>query len=68
MSKVNLLQKKRYTKTMTYFQQELFPEFQSESSSLAVKNFSDCCSNGCACKTSSDHDTEFVQDVIDFEQ
>jgi hypothetical protein len=45
-----------------------FPLFESESSSGVIQNFSDCCSNGCACQTSSDHNTEFVQDVIDFEQ
>lgn len=58
----------RYTKTMTYFQKDLFPEFESESSSREIKLFSDCCSNGCACQTSSDHGTEFVLEEIDFEQ
>ena len=43
-----------------------FPLFESESSSDQLKLFSDCCSNGCACQGA--HDTEFVQDVIDFEQ
>jgi hypothetical protein len=45
-----------------------YPLFETESTSLAVKIFSDTCCNGCSCQTSSDHDTEFVQDVIDFEQ
>ena len=45
-----------------------YPLFETESTSLAVKIFSDSCCNGCSCQTSSDHDTEFVQDVIDFEQ
>ena len=45
-----------------------YPLFESESSSEVIQNFSDCCSNGCACQTSSDHNTEFVQDIIDFEQ
>ena len=58
----------RYTKTMTYFQKDLFPEFESESSSVEIKLFSDCCSNGCACQTSSDHHIEFVLEEIDFEQ
>ena len=53
---------------MTYFQQDLFPEYESESSSLAIKIFSDSCCNGCTCQTSSDHNTEFVQDIIDLEQ
>jgi hypothetical protein len=61
-------QKIRYTKTMTYFQQDLFPEFESESSSGFLKLFSDCCSNGCACEKASDHDTEFVLEEIDFEK
>jgi hypothetical protein len=43
-----------------------FPLFESESSSGVIQNFSDCCSNGCACQGA--HNTEFVQDVIDFEQ
>ena len=58
----------RYTKTMTFFQQDLFPEFEQESSSLAMKIFSDFCCNGCSCKTSSDHDTEFVLEEIDFDK
>ena len=45
-----------------------YPLFETESSSSEIKIFSNCCSNGCACQTQSDHDTEFVQDVIDFEQ
>ena len=45
-----------------------YPLFETESSSGEIKIFSDCCSHGCACQTSSDHDTDFVQDVIDFEQ
>ncbi len=45
-----------------------YPLFESESSSGEIKTFSDCCSNGCACQKQDDHDTEFVQDVIDFEQ
>jgi hypothetical protein len=57
-----------YTKTMTFFQQDLFPEFESESSSGFLKLFSDCCSNGCACEKASDHDTEFVLEEIDFDK
>jgi hypothetical protein len=53
---------------MTFFQQDLFPEFEPESSSGFLKLFSDCCSNGCACEKSSDHDTEFVLEEIDFEK
>ena len=45
-----------------------YPLFESESSSLAIKVFSDTCCNGCSCQTSSDHDIKFVQDVIDFDQ
>lgn len=45
-----------------------YPLFESESSSLAMKIFSDSCCNGCSCKTQSDHDLEFVQEEIDFEQ
>ena len=45
-----------------------YPLFETESSSGEIKIFSDSCCNGCACQTSSDHNTEFVQDIIDFEQ
>lgn len=58
----------RYTKTMTFFQKDLFPQFESESSSGEIKIFSDSCCNGCACQMEADHNTEFVQDIIDFEQ
>jgi len=61
----------RYTKYMAILDNvdnDQYPLFESESSSEVIQNFSDCCSNGCACQTSSDHYTEFVQDVIDFEQ
>ena len=51
-----------------YKQQDLFPEFESESSSIEIKLFSDCCSNGCACQTQADHDIDFILDEIDFEQ
>jgi hypothetical protein len=68
MSKSNLLQKMRYTKYMAILNNldNEYPLFESESSSDLIKLFSDCCSDGCACQTSSDH--HFVQDVIDFEQ
>ena len=59
----------RYNKTMAILDNvdnDHYPLFESESSSGVIENFSDCCSNGCACKGA--HDTEFVQDVIDFEQ
>jgi hypothetical protein len=45
-----------------------YPLFESESSSLAIKVFSETCCNGCSCQTSSDHDIDFVQDIIDFDQ
>jgi len=51
---------------MTFFQQDLFPEFEPESSSGFLKLFSDSCSNGCTCQTSSDH--EFVLEEIDFDK
>lgn len=35
-----------------------YPLFESESSSEPIKLFSDSCSNGCACQTSSDHKPE----------
>lgn len=47
-----------------YKQEDLFPEFESESSSSQIKLFSDCCSNGCACQ----NDHEFVLEEIDFDQ
>lgn len=53
---------------MTYFQQDLFPQYETESSSLAMKLFSDFCCNGCSCQTQADHDTEFVLEEIDLEQ
>lgn len=53
---------------MTFFQKDLFPQFESESSSGEIKIFSDSCCNGCACQMEADHNTEFVQDIIDFEQ
>ena len=40
-----------------------YPLFESESFSGGTK---DICSNGCNC--TSEHDTEFIQDIIDFEQ
>lgn len=57
-----------YNKTMAILDNldNEFPLFESESSSGVIQNFSDCCSNGCACQGA--HDIEFVQDVIDFEQ
>lgn len=68
MSKVNLLQKKWYTKTMAILDNldNQYPLFESESFPGEIKIFSDSCCNGCACQGT--HDTEFVQDVIDFEQ
>ena len=51
-----------------YKQEDLFPEYEQESSSGFLKLFSDCCSNGCACQTSKDHDINFILDEIDFEQ
>jgi hypothetical protein len=35
-----------------------YPLFETESTSLAVKIFSDICCNGCSCKTESDHKPE----------
>jgi hypothetical protein len=32
-----------------------YPLFESESSSLEIKVFSETCCNGCSCKTESDH-------------
>ena len=40
-----------------------YPLFESESFSGGTKYI---CSNGCNC--TSEHDTEFIQDIIDFEQ
>ena len=37
-------------------------------SSLEIKLFSETCCDGCTCKTSSDHNKEFVLEEIDFEQ
>ena len=34
------------------------PLFESESSSLAIKVFSETCCNGCSCKSESDHKPE----------
>jgi hypothetical protein len=45
-----------------------YPLFESESSSGQIKLISDSCCNGCICTSDKDHDTEFVQDIIDFEQ
>ena len=42
-----------------------YPLFESESFSGGIK---DICCNGCNCQTSSDHNIEFIQDFIDFEQ
>ena len=39
-------------------QLSLFPEYESESSSLAIKVFSDICCNGYMCQTSIDHKPE----------
>jgi hypothetical protein len=64
-------QKMRYTKYMAILDNvdnDQYPLFESESSAGEIKLFSGCCSNGCACQTQADHNTEFVQDIIDFEQ
>lgn len=45
-----------------------YPLFEPESSSDFLKLFSDSCSHGCACQTSSAHDQEFVLEEIDFDQ
>lgn len=53
-------------------------EFQNESApikltnhagdtSLAAKLFSDSCCDGCTCKKSTDHDTEFQMDELDLD-
>ncbi len=71
MKKYSDFQKMRYTKTMAILDNvdnDQYPLFESESSSGEIKLFSDSCCNGCACQNSSDHNTEFVQDIIDFEQ
>jgi hypothetical protein len=34
---------------------DTYPLFETESSSLEIKNFSDTCSNGCTCQLESDH-------------
>lgn len=34
--------------------------------SLATKIFSETCCDGCTCKASSDHDTEFQMEELDF--
>jgi hypothetical protein len=35
-----------------------YPLFETESTSLAIKVFSETCCNGCTCQTSSDHKPE----------
>jgi hypothetical protein len=35
--------------------------------SLAAKLFSETCCDGCSCKSSTNHDTEFQLDEIDFD-
>ena len=45
-----------------------YPLFESESSPGLIELFSDSCSDGCACQTSSAHDQEFVLEEIDFDQ
>ena len=34
---------------------DTYPLFETEASSLEIKNFSDTCSNGCTCQLESDH-------------
>jgi hypothetical protein len=71
MKKYSDFQKMRYTKYMAILDNvdnDQYPLFESESSPGEIKLFSDCCSNGCACQMEADHNTEFVQDIIDFEQ
>ena len=61
----------RYTKHMAILDNvdnNTYPLFESESSSGQIKLISDSCCNGCICTSDKDHDTEFVQDIIDFEQ
>ena len=49
-----------------YKQEDLFPEFESESSSGDLEKISDLCCNGCGCKSEIDH--LFVLEEIDFDQ
>lgn len=59
----------RYNNTMAILDNvdnDNYPLFESESSSEIIQNISDSCCNGCACQGA--HDTQFVQDVIDFDQ
>jgi hypothetical protein len=61
----------RYNKFMAILDNvdnDLYPLFESESSSGGIEISKDICCNGCNCQTSSDHNIDFVQDVIDFEQ
>lgn len=70
LNELKMTTEERYNNTMAILDNldNQFPLFESESSSGEIKNISDSCCNGCACQTSSDHNTEFVQDIIDFEQ
>ena len=55
-----------YNKTMAILDNvdnDLYPLFESESSSGGIQQI---CSNGCNC--TSEHNIDFVQDIIDFEQ
>jgi hypothetical protein len=40
-----------------------YPLFESESSSLDIKVFSDTCCNGCTCKSDKDHKKEAVLQI-----
>ena len=56
-----LLQKKGYNKTMSILDNvdnNTYPLFEPEYTSLAVKIFSDTCCNGCSCMTENDHKPE----------
>lgn len=46
---------------MDNIQLSLFPEYESESQSLAMKIFSEFCCDGCSCKSTSNHSSETLQ-------
>lgn len=53
---------------MQYESTPMKPRNNAGELSLTAKLFSETCCDGCGCKTSTDHNLDFVQDIIDFEQ
>ena len=55
-----------YMGILENFENAWDPEFQYESSNINKTSSGPCC-DGCSCKSSTDHDTEFQMDELDLD-